>query len=225
MEQTVLTLEEKIDRLAEQVQYLTDQTECAARRQAARTELFDDAMPIMNEAFRLSVEQLEEVQEYADLSDILRLMKRLMRNTRNLDSMLDQLESVAELGRTVVPLVGGAFEKTTDVLERAEQNGYFTFARGGAKVVNNVVTSFGEEDVAQLGDNIVLILSVIKDMTRPEILSLVRAVISEAEAGVTQPVNTSLPALFKQLRDPDVRRGFGLTMHVLGIVGAQAAKR
>ena len=225
MEQTALTLEEKIDRLSEQVQYLTGVQECAERRQAARAELMDDVMPIANEAFRLTVDQLEEIQDYVDLADLLRLAKRLMRNTRNLDSMLDQFESMVDLGHTVAPLVGDAFEKTTDVLERAENNGYFTAAKGGAKVVHNVVTSFGEEDIEHLGDNIVLILSVIKDMTQPELLSLIRAIISEGEAEIAQPVNTSLPALLRQLRDPDVRRGFALITRVLGVVGRQTAAK
>ena len=161
MEQTPVTLDQKLDRLAEQVQYLSDQAQCAARRQEARAELLDDATPIINDVFRITTEQLEEVQDYVDLSDLLRLLKRLMRNTRNLDAMLDQLESLSDLGQTVGPLVGDAFDKTTDFLEAAENKGYFTFAKGGVKVMDNVVTSFGEEDLGHLGDNIVLILSLI----------------------------------------------------------------
>jgi uncharacterized protein YjgD (DUF1641 family) len=223
MEQTVLTLEEKIDRLSEQVQYLTGVQECAERRQAARAELFEDAMPIANEAFRLTVEQLEEIQDYVDLTDLLHLAKRLMRNTRNLDAMLDQFESVVDLGHTVAPLVGDAFEKTTNVLEQAEQNGYFTAARGGARVVHSVVTSFGEEDMEQLADNMVLLLGTVKGLTRPEVMRVINAIVAESEAEIAKPVNTSLTALLKQMRDPDVRRGLALTMRLLGVVGKQAA--
>ncbi len=223
MEPSLVALDKKLDRLADQVEYLTEQARCAARRQESRAELLDDATPIINDVFRITTEQLEEVQDYVDLSDLLRLLKRMMRNTRNLDAMLDQLESLADLGQTVGPLVGDAFDKTTNLLEAAENKGYFTFAKGGVKVMDNVVTSFGAEDIERLGDNIVLILSVIKDMTQPEILGFIRGIISEGEVEIAQPVNTSLPALLKQMRDPDVRRGFGLTMRVLGVIGAQAA--
>ena len=63
-----------------------------------------DVMPIVNEAFRLTAEELEEVQEYVDLGDLLRLLKRLLRNGRNIEKMLDQLESMMDLVQTVGPL-------------------------------------------------------------------------------------------------------------------------
>ena len=94
-----------------------------------------DVMPIVNDAFRLTVEQLEEVQEYVDLGDLLRLLKRLLRNGRNIDKMLDQLESMMDLVQTVGPLTDSAFEKATDLLQTAEDKGYFGFARGGMQIM------------------------------------------------------------------------------------------
>ncbi|MHB9149647.1 MAG: helical membrane plugin domain-containing protein [Thermoleophilia bacterium] len=223
MEQTLLTVDQKLDLLADQVQYLTEQAQCAARRQGARAELLDDATPIINDVFRITTEQLEEVRDYVDLSDLLRLLKRLMRNTRNLDAMLDQLESLADLGRTVAPLVGDAFEKATDLLETAEHKGYFAFAKGGVHVADKIVTSFGPEDVEKLGDNAALILNVVKDMTQPEIMNLARNIISANESELKQPVKTSLLSLLGQMRDPEFRRGLALTMRLLRVIAAQAA--
>ena len=34
-----------------------------------------------------------------------------------------------------------------------------------------MVTSFGEDDVAALGDNVVLILNTLKEMTQPEVMT------------------------------------------------------
>ena len=181
-----------------------------------------DVMPIVNDAFRLTTEQLEEVQEYVDLGDLLRLLKRLLRNGRNIEKMLDQLESLMDLAQTVGPLTDQAFEKATDLLQEAEHKGYFGFARGGMQIMDNVVTSFGEDDVKKLGENAVLILNVVEDMTQPEIMSLVRNIVSGVEDEVAKPVNTSLPALLGQMRDPNVRRGLALTMRVLRVVGAQS---
>jgi uncharacterized protein YjgD (DUF1641 family) len=106
-------------------------------------------------------------------------------------------------------------------LQTAEHKGYFGFARGGMQIADNVVTSFSEDDVRKLGDNVVLILNVVKDMTQPEIMSLIRNIVSGVEDEVAKPVNTSLPALLGQMRDPNVRRGLALTMRVLRVVGAQ----
>jgi uncharacterized protein YjgD (DUF1641 family) len=224
MDQTlpmVLELNQKIDLLATQVQFLTEQAQRAERERQERAELMHDVMPIANDVFRLATEQLEEVQEYVDLGDLLRLLKRLVRNGRNIEKLLDQLESVMDLAQTVGPLTDSAFEKVTDVLQTAEHKGYFGFARGGMQIMDNVVTSFSEEDVRRLGDNVVLILSVVKEMTQPEIMSLIRNIVSGVEVEVAKPVNTSLPALLGQMRDPNVRRGLALTMRFLQVVGAQ----
>jgi uncharacterized protein YjgD (DUF1641 family) len=179
------SLSRKLDLLAEQVQYLTEQAERNARRQEERAELMHDALPIANQAFELVTEQLEEVQGYVDLSDLLRLVKRLLRNGRNLDKMLDQLESLLDLGATAGPLADSAFEKATDLLQAAEQKGYFTVARGGAHVVDELV------------------------------LAISRGELSE-------PVDASLRSLWRDLRDPEVRRGLSVIMRLLRLIGRQA---
>lgn len=222
MDQALVELNQKLDLLTTQVQFLTEEAQLVARGREERAELMRDVMPIANDAFRLATEQLEEVQEYVDLGDLLRLLKRLLRNGRNIDKMLDQLESLMDLAQTIGPLTDSAFGKATDLLQTAEHRGYFAFAKGGMAIMDNVVTSFSEDDVKRLGDNVVLILNVVKDMTQPEIMSLIRSIVSDVEVEVARPVSTSLPSLLGQMRDPDVRRGLTLTLRILRVIGAQA---
>ena len=118
-----------------------------------------DITPLANQAFTLAVEQLEEVQEYIDLGDLMRLLKRLLRNGRNLEKMLDQLESLTDLLETVGPLADDAFGKMVDLMAGLEAKGYFTFARGGVNLIDNIVASFSEDDLNRLGDNLPQIYS------------------------------------------------------------------
>lgn len=222
METAFADLNRKLDLLAQQVAYLTAQAQQAERARQAREELTRDLMPVANDVFRLATEQLAETQEYVDLNDLLRLFKRLLRNTPMLERMLDQLESASELFDTMMPLSDQAFEKAVGTLQTLEQKGYFTFAQGGMQIADNIVTSFTAADVKKLGDNIVLILNVVKGMTQPEIMQFVHNTLLIAEKEVEKPVDTSIRALFQQLRDPNVRRGLALTMRVLRVVGAQA---
>ena len=219
MDDDFAALNRKIDLLTSQLQYLTEQTQIAERSHQERAELLHDVMPIVNDGFQIATEQLEEVQEYVDLGDLLRLLKRLLRNGRNFETMLDQLESIMDLLQTVGPLTDAAFEKSVDVMAEAERKGYFAFARGGMRIADNIVTSFSEEDVRKLGDNVVLILNVVKDMTQPEIMSFVRGFVANVEMEVEKPVNTSVFALIGQMRDPAVRRGLAQTMRVLRVIG------
>jgi uncharacterized protein YjgD (DUF1641 family) len=223
MDQSMVDLNHKIDELTTQVSFLTEQAQIAERQRADRAELMRDLTPIANEAFRLSVEQLEEIQEYVELGDLLRLLKRVLRNGRNFEKMLNQLESLMDLVNTLGPLTDEAFGKAVESLTELERKGYFTFAQGGMRIMDNVVTSFSDEDVDRLGDNVVLILDTVKEMTQPEIMNFVRNTLLVAEGEIDKPVDISYTGLMRQMRDPEVRRGLAMTMRVLHVVGAQAA--
>ena len=222
MDQQIADLTQKIDALTTQVQYLTEQAQLAERGRQDRDELMRDLMPVANDAFRLTVEQLEEVQEYANLNDLLRLFKRLLRNGRNIEQLLDLMESGMDLLDTVGPMGDEAFGKAVDLLAAMERKGYFAFAKGGIAIADNVVSSFTEDDVKKLGENVVLILNVVKNMTQPEIMTFVNNTLLIATREVEKPVDASILSLLNQMRDPAVRRGLALTMRVLSVVGAQA---
>jgi uncharacterized protein YjgD (DUF1641 family) len=202
MDLSLVELNQKLDTLTAQVAYLTEQAQVAERGRQERAELVHDLTPIAEDAFRLTVEQLEEIQEYVDLSDLLRLLKRLLRNGRNLDKLLDQLESVMDLAATVSPLADDAFGKAVDTLAEMEHKGYFAVARGGMQIADKAVASLAAEDFDRLGDNMVLILNTVKSMAQ---------------------LDTSYLGLLRQAQDPAVRRGLALTMRMLQIVGTQAS--
>ncbi len=213
MEQTLLELNQKIDALTTQVAFLSEEARLQQRRRQEWDELKDDMTPIMNDVFRLSVQQLEEVESYVQIEDIFHLFKRVLRNTRNLEQMLDQLESLVELWQDLSPLTRDVFLTFMNRLEEMEQKGYFAFLQGGLEIVDRIVTSFDEEDVRQLGDNIVLILQTVKEMTQPEVMNMMRntaLVVKEEE-----PLDTSLLGILRQLNDPAVKRGLAKTLMVL----------
>lgn len=65
-EQTLLELNQKIDALATQVAYLTAQAQAAERQRQERAELMETLMPITNQAFAMTVAELEEIEDYVD---------------------------------------------------------------------------------------------------------------------------------------------------------------
>lgn len=223
MDATTLELNAKLDALTAQVTYLTEQAQSAERQRQERNELLQDMLPAVNGMYNLTVAQLDEVKEYVDLDDLLRLLKRLLRNRPVIEQMLDQLESLSDLLDTVSPISNGAYDKAVTMLQMLEHKGYFTFARGSAQIADTIVTSFGEEEIRKLGENIVLILNTVKEMTQPEIMGFVRTFVRNVELEVEKPVNISLGALLGQMRDPNTRKGLAITMRVLRVLGAQAA--
>lgn len=221
MDQAIAELTAKIDALTAQVAYLTEQAQAAERARAERAELMSAMMPIANDAMRLATEQLEEIEPYVRGEDLLRLVKKLVRNGPNFEMLLDQLGSLLELADIVVPMMTPAFDQATTGLAELEKRGYFTFAQGGIRIMDNIVTAFSEEDVRKLGDNIVLILQTVKEMTQPETMNFVRNTVQVIDREKDAPVETSLLALLGQMRDPNVRRGLAITLRVLRTIGAQ----
>jgi uncharacterized protein YjgD (DUF1641 family) len=183
MDMSLADLNQKIDLLTDQVAYLTEQAQLVERQRQERAELIQDLKPIANHALSLTIEQLEEVQEYIDLSDLLRLVKRIMRNGRNIEKAVGLFESLMDLLDIIGPLTDEAFSKAIGLMAELEHKGYFTFARNGMYMADNLVLAFNET--------------------------------------VENPLDASYKSIFRQLRDPSVRRGLALTLNLLRALGAQ----
>jgi uncharacterized protein YjgD (DUF1641 family) len=225
IEHKLEALTASIETLGDQLQTLTGYARENRQRQQEWDDLRADLTPVLNDMYSISVEQLEEIQAYVQLEDVLRLVKRLARNTRTFDQMLDQMESMQDLWADMSPLTTDMFQQSVLMLNELEQKGYFAFAKEGAYVMDQIVTSFSEDDVRQLGDNIVLILKTVKALTQPEVMNLVNNLTEgfhEAEDQVEE-LPTSAFGLLKQMRDPDVRRGLAITMTMLKRISQQQA--
>ena len=224
MDPTLQELTQKIDFLTTQVAYLTEQALAAERGRQEQAELVETVMPIAKDAMHMATIELEDIQEYVELADLVRLLKKLLRHGPQFEMLLDQVDAVTDLIDVVGPIPREGLDKATQLLCELERKGYFGFSRSGLRIVDNIVTSFTEEDVDRLGENIVLILNTVKDLTQPDIMNFVRNTISVAEGEVVKPVNSSLWSIIGQMNDPSVRRGLALTLRVLKVVGQQADK-
>jgi len=217
MEQALVELNQKVDALSAQVAFLAEEARVQQERRQEWDELKNDLSPVASEAYRLSVQQLDEIEGYVQLEDIIRVTKRLMRNTRNLEQMLDQLEGFADLSRELSPLSQDMFLMLMTRLDEMERKGYFSFFQGGMEIMDQVVSNFTEEDVRQLGDNVVLILQTVKEMTQPEIMQLMSSTASVMREEDI-PEDVSMLYLMRQMRDPAVKRGLAKTLNVLRTV-------
>ncbi|MFN2199950.1 MAG: DUF1641 domain-containing protein [Caldilineaceae bacterium] len=225
IEQKLDVLAASVESLGEQIQMLAAYAHENQRRQREWDELRADLTPVVNDMYSITVEQLQEIQAYVQLEDVLGLAKRLARNTRNFNNLLNQMESMQDLWADMSPLTTDMFHQVVLTLNDLERKGYFAFAKEGAYVLDQVVTSFTEDDVRQLGDNVVLILNTVKALTQPEVMNLVNNLTEgfhEAEDQVDD-LPTSTFGLLRQVRDPDVRRGLAITMAMLKRVSQQQA--
>jgi uncharacterized protein YjgD (DUF1641 family) len=218
-----VSTEERLDRLSLMVEdiYLEMQAQRAARERWA--ELNEVLVPVTRAAFDAATREMEDLSDDVTIDDAIRFARTAARALPQMERLLAQLETMTELGSEATKLSGAMVEKVSGALDDAEKKGYFAFARGGAEIADKVVTSFTEDDVKALGDNVVLILNTVKQMTQPEIMTMLRRTMVTVQEDQTTDVKPpSTFALLREMRDPDVRRGLARTLHMLRSIGLES---
>ena len=215
MDADVAVLNQKID-------YLTEIVEAQRRRQLELEELQRDMIPIANHMIKLSIDELAEIGNDFQMEDLLFLLKRVLRNTHLIIELMDRVESMYGLAQEIELMGKPMFNQAVEKLDEMERKGYFDFARESWYIVERVVDEFDQEDVRALGDNIVTILTTIRNMTQPEILDFANNAIGAiSKESVEVPENVSTLDLIRQLSDPQVRRGMVRLLGMVKVIGDQ----
>jgi uncharacterized protein YjgD (DUF1641 family) len=188
-------------------------------------ELRSDLSPIAAEAMTLASNELESIQEFVQPEDMLRLLRRILRNTKNIEDGMARYESLMDFLDDAGSLTTEAFVKMMNTLESFEQRGYFEFANAGLGIVDQIVTAYSKEDVEALGENVVQMLDIVKNLTQPEMLAvatrMLDAVQRQQAAAELEPAEPpGLFALAGQMRDPEVRRGLARALNTFKVVSA-----
>lgn len=211
-------LEEKVDRLADAVAVVAEESAHQRRRRESFEELTGDLMPLATDGMASISVELAEAD--IDLGDLKRLALRMAASADRLDAMLVQLDSMTQLAHDAMPLVGEGMAMATTKLDEFDRKGYFAFARQAGGILDEVVTNYTEEDVAALGENVVLILDTVRQMTQPEVMGLLSSTATaihdqyEDAATGTEEV-PGLLSLLGQMRDPEVRLGLQRALNML----------
>ena len=216
------TVEERLDRMALQMEVLANE---AMRQRAARerwSELTEVMTPIASQAMNSLSRELDDLDVGAD--DVIRFARTMASALPTLERLVSQLAMVTELVEVAAPMAKPVMESATSRLASLDERGYFEIGRSGLGVIDRVVTSFTEEDVEALGDNIVLILQTVREMTQPEVMQMLQrtftTVQDDAHDASTEPPGTL--ALLKQMREPEVRRGLSKALHMLRSLGEES---
>jgi uncharacterized protein YjgD (DUF1641 family) len=197
--------------LASQVEALNDKVDrltlMLERQEAARGvvgELMTDSAPIVRSAYEQVAATLHDRNiDAAQLGD---LVLRLAEAAPDLNRALQMFQGLTTLVDDVAPLAGEGFGLVTNGLDELDRRGYFTFAKGGLEVIDRIVTSFDEDDIRALGENVELIFQTVKEMTQPEVMLMLQrsfSMVREEE----EPKKLSMFRLMREMRDPEVKLG------------------
>jgi uncharacterized protein YjgD (DUF1641 family) len=157
----------------------------------------------------------------ADAALLARMAEQLDELAAETRRSRERWEVLDELLRDATPVMRQMLGSATDRLGALEARGYVDFVGGGLGVVDRVVSAFDRDDIEALGDNVVLMLQTLRDMTQPEVLGLLRRTAADLHHDDDGPP-PSLVALLGRLRRPEARRGLDRLLRLLEHVGAGA---
>ncbi len=199
---------------------MAEQVAEAAAAREQWSELVETLIPVSRGAMDVATRELSELEADVTIDDVTRFARTTARAIPDMEVLVGQIGSISELGHEVSSLGGAGMAKLTEVLQVAEDKGYFMFAREGAAIADRVVTTYTEDDVRALGDNVITILNAVKELTQPEVMALLnRTALTIQEVEDTHIEPPSAFALLKSMRDPQTRRGLARVLSMLHTVG------
>jgi len=207
--------------LSERVETLIALHEEERRSRESLRDFQADLGLVSSIAMERSIEWLDERR--IDTAAVVELLAGLAQAAPQLEKSIGTLVSVGELAGEVGDVGGVVFESAIGKLDELGRKGYFTFLAGLLAVLDRIVTSFGEDDLEQLGDNVVLILNTVKEMTQPEVMRMLQRTVKVVRDD--EPKKLSVFGLLRELRDPEVKLGMYRAITLLrGMAGGDAAE-
>jgi len=218
------SLQAQIDAINLKLDRILEEVELQQRHRREMEDLKDDLMRVGKDLYQTALVELEDVHDSLSTGDIAYLGRKVLRNVNTITATFEQLESLRDFLRDVAPLARESAITLMDRLDEFDRKGYFAFMKEMGAVFDRVVTSFSVGDVRALGDNIVAMLTTVKNLTQPEILHTINnamAVYKNLDVAVRDDV--SFMALLREFNSPEAKKGLAYALRVLKAVAASAA--
>ena len=177
-------------------------------------DLVSDLSIVGKDAYNATVVELDKRQVELDPSELTGLAVSFLRNIGNIKTVMDTLEMAVDLGKEVGPIANEVILDFTAQMNEFEQKGYFDFIREIGPIIDNIVKGFSPQDLRDLSNNIVSILSIIKEMTQPEVLGTMQNAMKAFNSMETESVPSySVWKLMKEMNSPEMKKalGYGIT--------------
>lgn len=180
--------------------------------QKLKTTMVDDLVADLSivgkDMYDTAVASLDNYSVELDPEQLKLLTVKLLKNIPTFIRIVDTMESLTDLARDAGPMVNEMIIDFTKKLHEFESRGYFSFIKETGRVIDNVITHFTPEDVGHLAENIVTILSTIRNFTQPEVLKGINNAVKVFNSLEMEKIpDYSFWQLVKEMRSPEMRRG------------------
>jgi len=204
---------ERLDRMEEQLQTLV-------KAQQGLAELKRDLSPLLNSAVKVVIDELGMVEAGFQLEDFFDLLKRGLRSIRNLTQALEMMENFFDLWNSMEPLLKSMVPNLINYMDNLEQKGVFRTYSAMLEVRAKVAQHYPSEEIASMGDGFVVLLSLLKKLSHPEMMGFINKLM-DLPLGVNlqaaKPVGVM--GLLSAMGKKETRQGLGVALELTKALG------
>ena len=204
---------ERLDRIESRIVPLSETA-------VSMAEFKNDLMAMAQPVSKSLIKDLQSVESAFQLEDLGVLSKRMLRSVKHIIYALDQLENVIDFVTTIEPVLRLTVPQLIAYLNGLEERGVFRIIKATYDIRAKIATAYTAEDIEQIGDGIVAMLSVAKKLSDPQLVTLLQNI---AEAGASVDLTKSKDVgpfgLFSACSGPESKRGLGVLVELTKAMG------
>jgi uncharacterized protein YjgD (DUF1641 family) len=160
-------MNKELELINEKLDFLTKQVMITRRKQDELAELKEDLTPILSDLFQTAVTELDEISAHFSYEDLIDLMKKLLRNTRTLIALFEQLESMTDLIRDVMPLSKDVFVTVLEKADELEKKGLFKLLKDGENLAEKGLEAYSSGELGS--PEKVSLFRLLRELNQPEV--------------------------------------------------------
>ncbi len=204
---------ERLDRIERKLELMASSAESSH-------DLHETLAPILKGAFMSMLAEFSTMEHKVNLDDLFNLFRRIMFSVRDITYVLEQLENIIELWRTVEPMIKPLFLSSVESLDKMEQNGTFAKVSALAEIGSKTANAFTPEQISSMGETLVFFLSVLEKMSNPETKAMLEKLVDGmADVDLAAATDGGMMSLVKTMGSKDVRKGLGVALEMTKVLG------
>jgi uncharacterized protein YjgD (DUF1641 family) len=210
----------KEDLLLERLERMEGQLQTLVKAQQGLAELKADIAPLMNSAVRLLIHELGMVESGFQLEDVFALVKQGMRSLRNLTQGLEMMDNMFELWNSMEPLLKSTVPNLINYMDNLERKGVFRTYAAMLEVRAKVAAHYDPEEIGDMGDAFVLLLSMLKKLSDPQIIDFMNRILDLPTAiNLKETKPLGILGILSVMGSKEAKQGLGVAMELTKALG------
>ena len=214
------SIEDQMAEINRKLDLVVQEMEHLKHARSAAEDLLADLTLVAKDAYRESMGICNTVE--LEPKDVVQLIKVGIGNVNLLTAALQQLESATDFLKDMQPITRDLYQQAIAQFQFLQERGYFNAAATGARIADTLVRSHSVKDLNQIEAGVPYLVGFMRELTHPEVLQALEAIIHGfGRVQATMNVDKSVFQIVRELNSPDARRGIGILVEFLKVVGAR----